>query len=91
MYKELLDNAVRDICAVSVTAAPKSEVKRILENLLTHTIPKEKLKEKLEGIRDSVDKRYDWEKEKPPIQEFIRGKGWGCVEAVAELLEWIKE
>ena len=35
-----LDNAIRDICSVSVTAAPKSKIRAILERLLASQKPK---------------------------------------------------
>ena len=48
----ILDNAVRDICSVSVTAAPKSKVKSILQDLLAE------VGGKVEGTRKSEEEYF---------------------------------
>ena len=45
-----LDNAIRDICDVSVTGAPKSKVREILTDLLSHYVSREKVEEETKKL-----------------------------------------
>lgn len=59
-----LDNAVRDICSVSVAPASKSEVRRILQKLLQDY--KQRLLGRLPEVQDERVTRESW----------VRGKEW---------------
>ncbi len=51
---KIIDNAVRDICSVSVTAAPKSKVREILEVALSRT-RSDALLEAVEVVEEAIN------------------------------------
>ena len=48
--EETIDNAVRDICSVSVTGAPKSKVREIITASLT--LQRKEMREMVEGMEE---------------------------------------